>query len=294
MMTFRQTTLWSFVIAILSSGPALSATRTPAVPARQPAWLMPSGNTQPHASQVTLMIMENRDYTRVIGTPDAPYINGTLVPHAALMTNSHAIGHPSEPNYIALFSGSRQHVFTDKCPTYFDAPNLGSELLAAGITFSGYSESMPHDGYRGCFPGLYDRNHNPWVDFRNLPESVNLVYEDFPDPPPAVTIIVPNLADDMHNGSTTKGDEWLAMHLPQILKWENEHDGLLILTWDEASPDPKGQNHVATLLMGPMIRPGSYSQQIDHFGVLHTIQTIAGVACIAHSCRAPVLMGMWK
>jgi phosphatidylinositol-3-phosphatase len=242
---------------------------------------------------VTLLIMENRDYDRVIGNADAPYINGTLVPHAALMTNSHAIGHPSEPNYIALFSGDHL-IGTDKCPVYFNAPNLASELLSAGVTFGGYSESMPHDGYRGCFPGLYDRDHNPWADFKNVPATVNLVYERFPEPPPTVTIVVPNLRHGMHDSSTIRGDHWLSLHLPRILKWEMEHDGLFILTWDEAAPDRDRTDHVATLLIGPMVRPGSYAQSIDHYSVLHTIQTIAGVPCIAHSCRAPILTGMWK
>ena len=44
----------------------------------------------PHASNVVVVIMENRDYNLIIGSSEAPYINGTLVPEAALMTNSHA------------------------------------------------------------------------------------------------------------------------------------------------------------------------------------------------------------
>lgn len=104
----------------------------------------------PHASYVVVVIMENRDYDLVIGSSQAPYINGTLVPEAALMTNSHAITHPSQPNYLGLFSGSTQGITDDSCPHSFSSVNAGEELLAAGLTFDGYSESMPYDGYTGC------------------------------------------------------------------------------------------------------------------------------------------------
>ena len=90
-----------------------------------------TNNSSPHANNVVVVIMENRDYSLVIGSPDAPYINGTLVPAAALMTNSHAITHPSEPNYLALFSGSTQGIDDDSCPHSFSAANAGAELIGA-------------------------------------------------------------------------------------------------------------------------------------------------------------------
>ena len=43
-----------------------------------------------------------------------------------------------------------------------------------------------------------------------------------------------------------------------------------------------------------MITPGQYSQKIDHYGILHTIQKIEHVKCILYSCSAPVLTGMWN
>ena len=100
----------------------------------------------PHGSQVTIVLMENKDYDRVAGSPQAPYFNKTLVPQGVLLQNSHAIGHPSEPNYLALFSGSTQGIHGDPCPVSFKAADVASELIAAGETFAGYSEAMPHDG----------------------------------------------------------------------------------------------------------------------------------------------------
>src|SRR5579871_2085374 len=88
----------------LGSSAALPGNAQPSAAARVKA------AKAPHASSVIVVIMENRDYDLVIGSKDAPYINNLLVPQAALMTNSHAITHPSEPNYLGLFSGSTQGV----------------------------------------------------------------------------------------------------------------------------------------------------------------------------------------
>ncbi len=249
----------------------------------------------PHASQVTIVLMENKDYGRVVGNPQAPYFNKTLTPQGVLLRNSHAIGHPSEPNYLALFSGSTQGIGGDKCPAYFTAPNVASELIAAGKTFAGYSESMPRNGYKGCYHGLYDRNHNPWVEFKNVPGKDNLVYDGFPKRVASFVWITPNLCHDTHDCAVEVGDRWLSQDLPPIISWDSAHDGLLILTWDEAAPDNSGKNHIPTVLVGPMIRPGvNDTQNADHYSVLRTIEKILNVPCIDHECSAPLLTGIWK
>ncbi|HYL28156.1 MAG TPA: alkaline phosphatase family protein [Candidatus Nitrosotalea sp.] len=253
------------------------------------------GDAGPHAAQVTIVLMENKDYSRVVGNPQAPYFNGTFIPQGVLLRNSHAIGHPSEPNYLALFSGSTQGIHGDPCPRYFKAANIASELIAAGKTFAGYAESMPRDGYQGCYKGVYDRNHNPWVEFRNVPSADNLVYRGFPSKVASFVWITPNLCHDMHNCPVKDGDQWLSNNLPPIIAWDKKHDGLLIVTWDEAAPDNGGRNHVATVLVGPMIRAGGDdTQRVDHYAVLRTIEKILGVACIANDCHAPLITGIWN
>ncbi len=92
----------------------------------------------PHPSHVVLVIEENHSYSDIIGSSSAPYIN-SLAQQGALFTSSFAITHPSEPNYLALFSGSTQGLSDDSCPHTFSGPDLGGELIAASDTFSGYS-----------------------------------------------------------------------------------------------------------------------------------------------------------
>jgi acid phosphatase len=268
--------------ALIFAG-ALALTATPAMPAVPPV------------SHVTIVVMENRNYAGLVSDPQAPYFNGTLRPLGALLTNSHAVAHPSEPNYLALFSGSTQGLTSDRCPVSYAAANLASELVAAGKSFGGYAESMPADGYRKCWGAGYARKHDPWVDFDNVTPASNRVYRGFPTVVPTVAWIVPNLCHDMHDCSTRMGDAWLAQHVPEMLRWNARHNGLLILTWDEAEPDSDGTNRIPTLLIGPSVRPGIESaQRVDHYSVLRTIEAIFGLPCIDRECAAAAITGVWR
>lgn len=247
-------------------------------------------------SFVTIVLMENRNYESIVGSSDMPYVDRTLIPQGALLTNSHAVTHPSEPNYLALFSGSTQGVTSDACPLSFSSANLGSELIASGKSFVGWAESMPHDGYDGCRAnGLYARKHDPWVNFTNVPATGNRLYTGLPVASmPTVSFLVPNLCNDMHDCSARQGDDWLAKNLPPLLAWNAKHDGLLIVTWDEAEPDI-GNNRIPTILVGPMVRPGAKSgQYVDHYGVLRTIESFFGLACIDKDCQAAPIAGIWQ
>jgi acid phosphatase len=260
------------------------------------ALLAQTSTAFPHVAYVTVVVMENRNYDSIIGNAKAPYINGTLVARGALLRNGHGVSHPSEPNYLALFSGSTQGVDSDACPLKFSSANLARNLAAAGQRFIGWSESLPHDGYEGCFEdSVYARKHAPWVNFTNVPPSSNRVYRGLPVATmPAVSFVAPNLCNDMHDCSTRRGDRWLSQNLPPLIAWNAQHSGLLILTWDEADPD-NGANHIPTILIGPMVRAGTKSAQyVDHYGVLRTIETFFGLPCIDKDCHAAPIMGIWQ
>src|SRR4051812_13172554 len=90
--------------------------------------------TLPTPAHVVIVIEENHSYDQVIGSSSAPYIN-SLANQGALMTDMSAVTHPSQPNYLALFSGSTRGVTNNVLPkTPFTEENLGSELIAAGLT----------------------------------------------------------------------------------------------------------------------------------------------------------------
>src|SRR5262249_8515743 len=145
----------------------------------------------------------------------------------ANLTNSHAVWHPSEPNYLALFEGTTEGLSSDSCPHTYSAANLASGLLASGQTFVGYSESMPSNGYTGCSSGRYARKHNPWVNYTNVPASSNLTFAQFPtdyDALPSVAYVVPDLCDDMHDCGVAVGDAWLESWFAGYIEWAKTHN----------------------------------------------------------------------
>jgi len=127
---------------------------------------------------VFIILLENKNWSEVKDSPDAPYLNNTLLPASSYAESYYGPKdgnlHPSEPNYLALFSGSTQGVTDDSCPHQFPGPSLGSELIAAGQTFSGYSEGLPAAGSGTCNVGSnYARRHVPWTNFSNVPPSAS-------------------------------------------------------------------------------------------------------------------------
>src|SRR5262249_49904901 len=150
----------------------------------------------PRFDHIVLVMFENHAASQITSS-SAPYFT-SLASQGAKFTQSYAITHPSQPNYLALFSGSTQGVTSDSCPKNFSGTNLGAQLIGAGLTFKGYSESMPSAGYTGCSSGEYARKHNSWVDFSNVPAADNLTYASFPTDftqLPTVSFVSPNLCD---------------------------------------------------------------------------------------------------
>ena len=219
----------------------------------------------------------------------APYINA-LAKQGALFTASTAISHPSEPNYLALFSGSVQGVHSDATPKHpFTAPNLGGELLGAGLSFAGYSESLPSVGYTGGSGHHYGRQHNPWVNFTDVPPESNQPFSNFPTDftqLPTVSFVVPNLVNDMHSGTVKAGDSWLKNHLSAYATWAQTHNSLLIVTFDEGHGS---SNHIPTLMVGQGVKPGKYAERISHFNVLRTIEDVYDLPAAGQSANvAPI------
>jgi hypothetical protein len=194
---------------------------------------------------IVVVIEENHSYNQIVGSSNAPYMN-SLIQKGALFTNAHGVTHPSQGNYLALFSGSTQGVKDDACLKPFLVPNLASSLINAKLTFTGYSEDLPKVGYTGCSSKGYARKHNPWIQFTNVPLDLNRPFTDFPQDfsnLPAVSFVIPNHQNDMHDGTVNQADDWLKSNIDSYALWAKAHNSLLIVTWDEddfakANPSP--------------------------------------------------------
>ncbi|MEV0268216.1 alkaline phosphatase family protein [Hamadaea sp. NPDC050747] len=292
----RVTTLLAAIVALGAAGGAYVLQRSPD-PVRT-TMTVPAAVTAaavPRPDHVVLVMFENKKYSSINGSSSAPYFN-SLAGQGAKFTKSFAITHPSQPNYIALFSGSAQGVTDDSCPRSFTGKeNLGHQLIAAGFTFTGYSEAMPSDGYTGCSSGTYRRKHNSWVDFDNVPAASNLRYSRFPTDfttLPTVAFVTPDMCNDMHDCSISTGDTWLKAKLDAYAQWAKTHNSLLIVTFDEDSNT--SVNQIFTVFVGQHVKIGNYSETINHYAVLRTIEDAYGLAPINNAASATPITDIWQ
>jgi hypothetical protein len=214
----------------------------------------------PSYDHIVVVVEENHSLSGIIGNPQAPYIN-SLANGGALLSNYHAVTHPSQPNYFALYAGSTFGVADDGNHVE-PGLTLATILQMAGKTFMGYIDAGS------------PRKHNPWESFSEG-LTVERDFSAFPsgDFPllPAVSFVIPNLVDDMHDGTVAQGDHWLQSNLGGYAQWALTHNSLLIVVWDE--DDFLGTNLVPAILYGAHVKTGQYTTSYNHYDLLNTLLT---------------------
>jgi phospholipase C len=274
----------------------------------------PCGTATPHAYQHVIWIwMENRSFSDIIGNKSqAPYIN-SLAAKCGLATNYHNTTHPSLPNYLAATSGLAQAdlpvlSYVDCTPSavcHTSAPSI----FGQGETWKSYQESMPSNCDKSN-SGEYRVSHNPAPYYTSLSGCAS---RDVPytrlgtdlanNALPAFSFITPNLIDDMHDGTITQGDAWLASHLPAILNSKQYQAGTtaVFITWDEGSGgfpiedcDDTGATdkscHVATIVISPSTPVGTTSGTFfDHYSLLGTTEQLLRLPRLASASSASTM-----
>jgi phosphatidylinositol-3-phosphatase len=259
-----------------------------------------SGESQaqlPAFDHIVVVIEENHSFGDIIGSSSAPNINALAAQGANIVNDandaegnisgSHALRHPSQPNYLEFYSGNNQGLLSDSrpgsssepfsSPPPLATPNLGAALRNAGYSFATYSQTLPAVGFDGDSFGAYMRKHNPvtnWVNDNNatanqLPSSVNqpfTTFEAIAASPggfanlPTVCYVVPDQDYDMHDGTIEAADTWLKNNIiDTYLPWAIAHNSLLIVTWDEDGTNT-ATNQIPTIFAGANVRPGNYTE----------------------------------
>jgi acid phosphatase len=251
----------------------------------------------PAFDHIVVVIEENHSFGDIIGSSAAPNINALAASGANIVnastdptgstSGSHAVRHPSQPNYLELYSGSNQGTIQDghpgtsgepfSSPPPFTTPNLGAALRNAGFSFATYSQTLPSVGFDGDSSGDYQRKHNPVANWMNdvnatanqLPSSVNqpfTTFESIAASPggfanlPTVSFVVPDQQFDMHDGTIEQADTWLKTNIiDTYLAWAKTHNSLLIVTFDEDG-DNTASNQIPTIFAGAKIKPGNYPE----------------------------------
>lgn len=281
-----------FALLATFVGMFLSACASGAPPLR-PSPTLARSDSVPRFAHIVVLMLENHSYGEVLNSPDTPYLR-SLAADGAVLTRSYAITHPSEPNYLALFSGSTHGLRSDPCPRTFRGPNLASALQADGRSFAGYSEQLPRRGWTGCEFEHYTRLCNPWMSYPAPVPSVGHPMSEFPTrfaDLPSISFVVPDLRDDMHSGTPARSDAWVQAHLGAYARWSVEHDSLLIITADE--DDRRHDNRIPTVFVGARVRPGHYSVHVTDYNVLATLLEAEEVHPFGAALHARPVTQIW-
>ncbi len=103
---------------------------------------------------------------------------------------------------------------------------------------------------------------------------------------------LPSLCDDMHDCSISTGDTWMQNNLDGYAQWAKTHNSLLIVTFDEASST--SPNQIYTVFVGQHVKPGSYTEQINHYSVLRTVEDAYGLAALYNAASATPITDVWQ
>jgi hypothetical protein len=267
----------------------------------------------PAFSHLFIIVMENREYPKIIDSPSAPYIN-RLAQQYGLATNYYAIMHESLLDYLALTGGSTFGLTSSCTSCIIDASNIVDQLEGAGKSWKAYMEDMPSPCFTGNASGLYRKRHNPFIYYKDIQTNPTRCNQILPYTQLATDLknettvpnyvwITPNVCNDMHNAigcATTdqvkNGDTWLAAQVPKILNSSAyQHGGVLFSTGEVGATNAgcctwAAGGRVATLVISPLGKPAYQSAvAYDHYSLLRTIEDAWGLSQLRNagcSCTA--------
>ncbi len=255
-----------------------------------------SGSTPPPAPHVLqtvfLIVMSSQDWSSIVGSPDAPYINKKLLPDAAVAENVQTDVR-GEANYIWLEAGSDLGIVDDGLPSANgrDTPDhLVAYLEKSGISWTSWQEDISGTTCPLTTEKKYVPHHDPMVFFHDVTEkgsssSANCMKHVRPyselaakltsGSVPAYNFVTPNLCNDMHSCDVGSGDAWLSREIPKIQASKAyTKGGVILISWDE----PKSGKKMGLIALSPFAKKGTVSStRFSHASTLRTIQEIFGL-----------------
>ena len=244
------------------------------------------------------VIFENANYSTVMKRP----FFKKLATQGALFSNFMALKHPSQGNYIALTSGSLNGVKNDTIADV-NSTNIVDLLEAKGVTWKIYAEGYPGNCFTGS-TGKYVRKHNPFISYLNIQKNpercahiVNanqFEVDSKNNDMPQYMFYIPDLNNDGHDTGMTFADQWYSKKITSYLNNENfMKNTVLITTFDESGISLK--NQIYTSVVGPSIKPGTYSKALTLYSLLNLMEDNWGLGNLGRNdVTAPAIPNIWK
>jgi phospholipase C len=271
-----------------------------AAPAGRATTVPPAAAGARPPAHLIVVVEENHSFEEIIGSPSAPFIN-RLAAHGTLLTDYHAITHPSLPNYVALLSG-RTSIRSDCHACTFAGASLVDQLEARHLSWAAYLQGLPRPCSTVAGAGAYTEAVDPFmhaVRVRDNPARCDRVlpfsrfHADLAAGRlPTVVFVTPYLHHEMHSGPVGVADAWLQRLVDQLAAsplWRQ--DTRLVVTFDESSRQDvraccgglgRG-GRIPTIVAGPKIPEGRDPTAYTHYSLLRTIEAAFGMPFLGHA-----------
>jgi phospholipase C len=133
---------------------------------------------------------------------------------------------------------------------------------------------------------MYASKHAPWVAMQEPERGVQ--FSQFPadyTQLPAVSFVIPNMCNSMHDCSIATGDTWARNNLEGYRIWATTHNSLLVVTFDE--DDALHSNLIYTTFNGANVKLGSSTTGDNLYSILGMIEDSQGLPRMAGSVGKP-------
>ncbi len=249
---------------------------------------------------VLVMVMENKNFSQINGSSSAPYLN-QLARNYSLATQYTACSHPSLPNYMCLTGGN--NYFGNNCGPAGSCTTSNATIVdrveSARLSWRAYMEDMPFPCYKSA-SGNYTYLTNPFLFYTSIGGNstrctahvvpANSGGRGQPDDNLVNALgststasnfmwLTPNLCDNMHNCSISRGDNYLSQLVPLILNSYifRTQKAALFLTFDEGY-GRYPTDYVYTVWAGPAVKTHYQSSiQYSHYSLPRTIEVAWGL-----------------
>ncbi|KAJ7155105.1 phosphoesterase family-domain-containing protein [Mycena filopes] len=264
--------------------------------------------------------LENTDFETAISTPTF----AAIAEQGILFTNSYAVTHPSEPNYVAAIGGDFFGMHVNKM--YHIPANISCvvDLLEdKNISWATYQENMPTDGFYGSsysapdyispssgrlYP-YYLRKHNPLIIYDAVSQSPRRTtrirtFNDFANDVvngtlPQWVFVTPNMVNDAHDTTIDFSAAFLEYWLLPLMVDPRVNDDrtLILLTFDEN--DSYGiQNRVFSVALGGAVPEHLRGTEDDtlytHYSSLSTVQANWGLKSLGRQDTNPIVSNVFS
>ncbi len=231
----------------------------------------------PRFQRIFTIILENANYSEAV---QQPFIKA-LIERGALLQKFRGEAHPSQPNYIAMTSGSTHGVLSDG-KVNLDVSHVGDLLENKNLKWRVYAEGYPGNCFVGEVQGRYVRKHVPFLSYVNVTNNsarcanitapATLESDIASGSLPEYALYIPDMNNDGHDTDVQFATRWLSEKFGPLLNDPRFMTGtLFVLTFDES--EILGGNAILTLMLGDSVQPGAVSNaSLNNYSLLRLVE----------------------